>query len=149
MATAQLFGELFGNLGKGVHAWASPNLKVAFSNTDLALDTGQTLSDVTEISTAGGYPAGGVSLDSEVWEETAGGSNIWRLVTADEVFTASGADTDAFRYLYLYDDTPTSPADPLIAKLDMGSSQAVTDGNTLTIDVGTNGWVLFGPGTVA
>jgi hypothetical protein len=45
----------------------------------------------------------------------------------------------AFRYVICYDDTPTSPADPLIGQLDYGSSLTLTDGNTFTVDVGANG----------
>jgi hypothetical protein len=40
----------------------------------------------------------------------------------------------------LYNDTPTSPADPLIGWWDYGSSQAVAAGETFTVDLdGTNG----------
>jgi hypothetical protein len=149
MAQVALFGELFGNLGKAVHNWTAPALKVAFSNTDLALATGTVLADVTQISATGGYVSGGYALDSEAWAETGAGTNIWQLTTADEVVTATGGDVGPFRYLYTYDDTPTSPADPLVAKLDYGSSITITDGNTFTIDVGANGWARFGSGTLS
>jgi len=149
MATAQVFGEFFGDIGKGVHNLSTGSLKVALSNTDLALATGATFSQVTEIAAGNGYAAGGPTLDSEAWAETGAGTDIWQLTTADEVITAVGGSIGPFRYVYLYNDTPTSPADPLMAKLDYGSSITITDGNTFTIDVGANGWLRFGRGTIA
>lgn len=149
MAQALLFGEFFGDIGKGVHNLSTASLKVALSNTDLAIATGATFSQVTEIALTGGYPAGGYTLDAEAWAETGAGTNIWQLTTADEVITAVGGSIGPFRYVYMYNDTPTSPADPLIAKLDYGASITITDTNTLTIDVGANGWVRFGTGTIS
>jgi hypothetical protein len=149
MAQAQIFGELFGDLGKGVHNWSTASLKAALSNTDLALATGATFSQVTEIAAGFGYTATGHTLDSEAWAETGAGTDIWQLTTADEVFTAAGGSIGPFRYVYLYNETPTSPADPLLAKLDYGSSITITDGNTFTLDVGANGWLRFGRGTIS
>ena len=149
MATVLMFGEFFGDIGKAVHNLSTGSLKVALSNTDLAIATGAVFADVTEISAGNGYSAGGPTLDSEAWAETGAGTNIWQLTTSDEVITASGGNIGPFRYVYLYNDTPTSPADPLIAKLDYGSSITVTDGNTFTIDVGANGWTRFGLGTLS
>ena len=54
--------------------------------------------------------------------------------------TASGA-VATFRYIYIYDDTPTSPADPLVAHFDYGS--AVTMANTETLDINFNASGLF------
>lgn len=148
MAQVLMFGEFYGDIGKGVHNLSTGSLKAALSNTDLALDVGATFSQVTEITAQNGYPATGVTLDSEAWAETGAGTNIWQLTTADEVITATGGPFGPFRYIYMYNDTPVSPADPLLAKLDFGSSITITDTNTFTIDVGANGWVRFGTGTI-
>lgn len=148
MATAQAFGEYFGDLGKGVHNLTTGSLKAALSNTDLAIATGATFSQVTEITAGNGYTATGHTLDSEAWAETGAGTNIWQLTCADEVFTAAGGDIGPFRYVYIYNDTPTSPADPLILKLDYGSAITITNGNTFTLDVGANGLGRLGVGTL-
>jgi hypothetical protein len=64
MATVQIFGELFGDLGKAVHNWSTASLKASLSNTDIALATGATFSQVTEIAAGNGYTAAGHTLDS-------------------------------------------------------------------------------------
>lgn len=56
----------------------------------------------------------------------------------DLVLTASGA-VGPFRYVYIYDDTPTSPADPLVCYFDYGSSVTLANGETLTISFHANG----------
>lgn len=148
MATVQIFHEFYNHLATGVHDLSTGSLKVCLSNTDLAIATGTVFADVTEISAGNGYTATGHTLDSEAFAETGAGTGIWQLTSSDEVITASGGNIGPFRYVYMYNDTPTSPADPLIAKLDYGSSITITSGNTFTIDVGANGWLRLGTGTI-
>jgi hypothetical protein len=54
------------------------------------------------------------------------------------VFTASGGSFGPWRYAVLYNDTPTSPADPLIGWWDYGSSVTTQTGETVTIDFGAS-----------
>lgn len=98
--------------------------------------------DVTnEITTAGGYVAGGQALTGVTWGHTGGTATFDD--TANVVWTASGGDIDASRYAILYDDTPTSPADPLVAYILMDTTPAnvgpITSGNTLTITWNASG----------
>jgi len=66
-----------------------------------------------------------------------GGTYI--LILADITLTASG-DVGPFRYVYVYDDTVTVPADPLVNYWDYGSSITLHSGETLLVDMdGTNG----------
>lgn len=130
-------------VNKAVHNWGSHTFKVALSNT--AIDgTQASLSAITQISATGGYTAGaggGYLLDSVTLSETSGTA---KLTIADEVITASGGSVGPFRYLYIYNDSATSPADAGVCWLDYGSAITLADTETLTIDFdGTNGlWQL-------
>ena len=55
------------------------------------------------------------------------------FTATDLVLTASGA-VSTFRYVGLYDDDPTSPADPLICWYDYGSDVTLASGETFTLD---------------
>ena len=98
--------------------------------------------DVTnELSTANGYTAGGEALGSVTWAETGAGTGVFKFDAADTVWTASGAGITA-RYAVIYDDTPTSPADPLVAYILLDTTPAdvtVTAGNTLTLQWNASG----------
>ena len=63
-----------------------------------------------------------------------------KVTGTDIVFTAAGGSIGPLRYAVLYNDSPTSPAKPLIAWWDYGSSITLNDQETLTVDFdGTNG----------
>jgi len=59
---------------------------------------------------------------------------VYKLTVADLVVTASGGSVGPFRYVAVYDDTPTSPAKPLIGWYDYGSSITLNAGETFTTD---------------
>lgn len=80
------------------------------------------------------------NLSSRVFTGTSysqsGGTGT--LAANDLVLTASGA-VPTFRYAYIYNDTPTSPADPLIGYYDYGvGGVTLATGETLTIDLPGN-----------
>ena len=66
-------------------------------------------------------------------------SGTYKLSADDLTLTASGGSVAAFRYIVIYDDTVTSPADPVIGYYDYGTSLTLNDGDTFTIDIGANG----------
>lgn len=135
MATLTKFYQFITDLGKGVHNLNSNTLKVVFSNTAPTASTGATISDITQISAGNGYTTGGAAL-SGVGYTGSGGTGT--LAATDYVFTASGGPVGPLRYVVIYNDTPTSPADPLIGYYDYTSSITLADGETLTLDFTTS-----------
>ena len=65
---------------------------------------------------------------------SAQASGTYKLVLADLTLTASGGDGGPFRYVYIYDDTPAGPVDPLVCYYDYGSAITLATGETLLID---------------
>lgn len=93
------------------------------------------LTEIAYTNISGGQPTlTGVTLT------TSGGTA--KVVITDEVITASGGAVAPFRYIVLYNDTPTSPADPLIGWYDYGSDLTLADTETLTIDFDGSAGVL-------
>lgn len=135
MATFQKFNQFPEDLAEKVHNLQSDTLKVMLVNS-APVATNAVKADLTEISAGNGYTAGGTAATVS---SSAQSSGTYKLVLADVVFTASGA-VGPFRYAVLYNDTPTSPADPLIGFWDYGSSISLANGETFTVDFdGTNG----------
>lgn len=77
--------------------------------------TNETKSDATnELSTAGGYTAGGATLASKTNTQS---SLVTTFDAADVTWTATSI---THRNAAIWDDTPTTPADPLIMYVDNG-----------------------------
>lgn len=142
MATFNKLNGFIEHLAEGVHNLETGTITIALSNTapgsESTPPTGATadcvLANVTQISYT--------NCSSRVVTVSASAqtSGTYKLTLTDLVLTASGGTVGPFRYVYLYNDTPTSPADPLIGYFDYGSSITLADGETLTIDFdGTNG----------
>lgn len=143
MATYNKHYDYAEQVNKGIHIWSSHTFHAAFCNT-APVATNTVLSDLTQISTAGGYTAGaggGVALDTVTLSETTGTAKV---TIADEVFTATGASVGPLRYVDIYNNSATSPADALICWFDYGSSITLADTETFTLDFdATNGlWQL-------
>jgi len=114
-------------------------LAVALSNTDPTAGTDVTadgngvLANISEIS----YTNLSSRTLTTVTSTQTGGT--YKLSADDLTLTASGGSVAAFRYVVIYNDTPTSPADPVIGYYDYGTSLTLNDGDTFTIDIGANG----------
>lgn len=138
MATFTKFNQFAEDLGRGVHNLHTGTLKLLLTNTAPAA-TNSVKADITEISAGNGYTAGGTAVGSQSYSQTSG---VGKLTGADVTFTASGGDIGPFRYAVLYNDTPTSPADPLIGWWDYGTAMTITSGNTKTVDFDATDGVL-------
>ena len=136
MPALQKFEVFSEHLMKGLHQFhaAGHTLKVYLTNTAPNLATHQVKADLAEITPQNGYPAGGVDIQNDI--SRAGGTTT--LSGVDATITASGGSFGPFRYAVLYNNTQTSPADPLIAMWDYGSSISVNDGESFLIDVVTS-----------
>jgi hypothetical protein len=121
-----------------VHDLGTDALKVLLTN--VAPVAGNSVkADLTEIGAGNGYSAGGTAVSIS---SSAQSSGTYKLVLGDVVFTASGGTIGPFRYAVLYNDTPSSPADPLILFWDYGSSIALQNGETFTVDFDPTNGVL-------
>jgi hypothetical protein len=144
MATYNKLNGFVEHLAEKVHNLGSDSLKVAFTNTapgsESTPPTGATgtniLANLTEITYT--------NLSSRVLttSSSAQSGGTYSLVINDLVLTASGGSVGPFRYVYVYNDTPTSPADPLIAYFDYGSPITLADGETFTLDFGSSLFTL-------
>lgn len=138
MATFNKIRSFVENLAEGVHDLGADTLKVMLTNS-APVNTNTVKANLTEISAGNGYTAGGTAIGSVTSAQTAG---VYKLTGADVVFTASGGTIGPFRYAAIYNDTPTSPADPLIAWYDYGSSITLAAGETFTVDFDASNGIL-------
>ncbi len=121
----QIFVE---DLAEGVHDLDTDQLTVALAvNAQAPVATDNVLADVTEISYTN-LSARDITLTS-----SAHSTGTYKLTLTDLVLTASGA-VATFRYVAIYNNTPTSPANPLIMWYDHGSNVTLANGETYTID---------------
>lgn len=137
MATYTKFNQFVEDVAEKVHNLGSDQLVVALTAAANApVATNSILSNLTQISYTN------LSSRNITTSSSAQTSGTYKLVLTDLVLTASGGSVGPFRYVVIYNDTPTSPADPLIAYYDYGSDVTLLSGETFTIDFdGTNGFL--------
>lgn len=137
MATYNKFNQFVEDLAKGVHNLTNGTtgaLTVALTAAANApVATNSVLANLTQISYTG------LSTRVITYTSSAQTSGTYKLILADLTLTSSGT-VGPFRYVVIYNDTPTSPADPLICWFDYGSDITLNNGESLLIDFdGTNG----------
>lgn len=108
---------------------AADLLKIYLSNAAPSASADAVKADMAEISAGNGYSAGGEDTQNDGTRSTG----TFTLTGTKVVWTASGGPIGPFQYVVLYNDTPTSPADPLIAWWDYGSAVTLQDGETFTV----------------
>jgi len=134
MATYNKFQCFVGDLGDKVHDLDADDIKVYLTNAAPSAAGDSVKADLAEISAEHGYSAGGEDITA-VWSETGG---VGTLSGTDVTITAAGGTIGPFRYTVIYNDTPTAPADPLIAWWDYGSSITPADGENFKVDFGAS-----------
>jgi hypothetical protein len=138
MASFNKFNAFVEYLAEGVFNLQSHTLKIALTDTAPSASN-SVFADLTEISAGNGYSAGGLAATVASSGQSGG---TYKLVLDDVTVTASGGSVGPFRYFVLVDDTPTSPADPLIGWWDYGSSITLADGESITVDFDAGTGVL-------
>jgi hypothetical protein len=138
MATFNKINQFTEDLAKGVHVLGTHQLKVALTNTAPTASTAVYASLTSPLSTTNLSGATPFNVSTTSATQTSG---TLKLILVDLVLTATGA-VGPFRYIYLYNDTPTSPADPGIGYYDYGSSISLATGETFTIDFDGSAGVL-------
>jgi len=135
MATYNKFNQTVEDMANGVYNCATDQFTVALTVAS-PVAANSVLADLTEISYT--------NLSSRNLTTSSSGqtSGTFTQLFSDLVLTASGGAVSAFRYVTIYNNTPTSPADPLLCYYDFGSSLALADGEQLTIDFTTSTFTL-------
>src|SRR5262245_11933961 len=125
-------------LGKHLLGAADHVVKAMLTNTAPNASTNTLKSDLTEITAAAGYPAGGTDIQNAVTQTGA----TSQMTGVDVTWTASGGSFGPFRYVALYNDTQTTPSKPLIGYYDYGSTITINDSESFTLDFGASVLVL-------
>ncbi len=100
------------------------------TNSAPNVSTDTVTADISEISAAGGYSAGGVSLTTTSYAQASG---VSFFLCDDITFTASGGTFGPFRYAVVYN--LTASGGPLIGYIDHGSGISITDPDSYIVQV--------------
>lgn len=126
MAAFVKFNDFVEQLGLAKHNLNTDTIRTAFTNSAPSA-TNTILSDITQIAYT--------NLDKSnedvqnTWAESSGTATLTGTAIT---FTASNT-VATFRYVVIYNDTQTSPADALIGYWDYGSGVTLAAGETFTI----------------
>lgn len=135
MATFTKINDFVEHLAEQEHNLGSDTLTVALSDTapgsetnDPTADGNGILANVTQIDYT--------NLSSRVLtiSDSSQTSGTYQLTISDLTLTSSGGSTGPFRYVYVFNDTMTTPDDGLVSLHDRGSSLTLADGESVTLD---------------
>jgi hypothetical protein len=136
MAVYSKFNQFVEDMAEGVHTCSTDQFTVALcAAANAPVATNSVLADLTQISYT--------NLSSRDLTTASSGqtSGTFTQLFSDLVLTASGA-VATFRYVVIYNNTPTLPADPLVCWYDYGSDLTLASGETLTIDFTTSTFTI-------
>lgn len=143
MATFNLCNDWLENMVENADL-ETDQFVIALSNTDPTAEGGSPLNDgngilgnVTEVAYTN--VASSRNLTTITACQTSGS---YTLGVSDLTITASGGTVGPLQYAWMYDDTVSTPVDPLIGYWDYGSSITLQDGESLTVDFGSSVFTL-------
>jgi hypothetical protein len=136
MAAFNKFNAFSGDVATKKHNLNSDVLKVMLSNV-LPVATNAVKTDITEITAANGYTAGGTAATFVSGNDTSG---TYKLILAPVQFTAAGGSIAAFQYAVLYNSTAAGLN--LIGWVDYGAAVTITNGNNFLVNFDQTNGVL-------
>lgn len=137
MATYNKINQFVEDLADGVHNTGSDQWTLALcAAANAPVATNSVLADLTEISYTN------LSTRNLTLSSSGQTSGTFTHLFADHILSASGGAAAAFQYSVIYNNTPTSPADPLQGWYDYGSDLTLANGEQYTHDFTTSSWTL-------
>ena len=135
MATFNKIQAFVEHMAEGVHDLGADQLVLCMTaNANAIVATNTILGNLTQISYTN------ASTRNLTTSASAQSSGTYKLTINDIVITASGGTVGPFQQVGVFNDTPTSPVDPLVCWHDYGSDLTLADTETFTWDAdGTNG----------
>ena len=134
MVAYNKFEQYVEDLAHQVHGQDTDLFTVALMAAAPSASLDAVLADIIEISYAN------LSSRDITTTSSAQTGGVYKLTLTDLVLTATGA-VATFRYVVIYNNTPATPLDPLIAWYDHGSNVTLANGETFTVDFDdTNGF---------
>jgi hypothetical protein len=142
-ASFQKFNSFVEDVAEKVHNLGADTLKVMLTNT-APVASNTVKANLTEITAVGtDYPAGGKPATLVTSAQSSG---TYKLILNDVTFGPVAASVGPFQYAVLYNDTPTSPADPLIGWWDNLAPVTLTAGQSFVVDFDpASGVIQLGP----
>lgn len=100
-------------------------------------DTHQYFTSVTDLGTANGYTAGGLTLANKTIANT---NNVWAYDnTVDPQWTTGAGETLTARRAVYYESTGVAGTSALISWVDFGQDESASNGGTFTIQINASG----------
>jgi len=138
MASYNKFNQFVTDLAKKVHNLDADTLKVYLTDNAPSATLDLTKADLAGIAEGAGFGYDPADTNNAV----TSAAGVATVTATNVTWTCTSDGTiGPFRYVVLYNDTPTSPADPLIAWWDYGLSITLNPGESFTVNF-TDGKIL-------
>ena len=137
MATYNKIEVFVGDLGAGVYDLDADAIEAYLTAAVPSASLDSIKTDLAEITNENGYAA---PEDATATYSEASGTGT--LACTDWTITASGGTFGPFQYVVHFNNTPSSPLDPLFTWHDYGSSITPASGEAFTGNYGANFFTL-------